>query len=80
MDSAQSEWLCRELGYVLSAEAAEFNANKPTLRDHLAMSAMQALITATTLSCDKTPARIAHLAYEQADSMLKAREPKAEAT
>lgn len=75
--SEDSQWLCRELGYVLSAAAEEFNGKQLPLRDQFAIIAMQGLLAADS-EYAVTPERVAFLAYEQADAMLKAREPKAE--
>lgn len=87
MDPAQSEWLCRELGYVLSAAAAEFNEKQPTLRDQFATAALSGLLASPHSDsyqfppyAHQQPAQVAKEAYELADAMLAAREPKVEAT
>lgn len=49
---------------------------QPTLRDQFAMAALTGMCAAPVDCYSGTKAEIARWAYEQADAMLKAREPK----
>jgi len=75
MTPEDSQWLCRELGYVLSAAAEDFKASRPSLRDQFAMMAMQGMMANGDHGCPNAII-IAGTAYDIADAMLAAREWK----
>lgn len=86
MTPEDSQWLCRELGYVPKEAAGEFSAKQPTLRDQFAIAALGGLLGFPHHEgfqfpppSHSQPADVASLAYAFADAMLAARETKPEA-
>ncbi len=57
----------------IAAQLAELNENKPTLRDQIAMVALQGIFIAGRYDPASTIDIVAQAAYKYADAMLEAR-------